>query len=201
MAYNGVKNIDSKPKMETNIKRKNQHILASAFLCLLAFSCINFSVLSGSAIGAFIKRVTLNWTPKPEDMGKIKFVNFSFNSNGDNSGGIFIVSSPFKSYFASNVSATCLEVNGLGDVVVISPISGVVQTIETKNGKSDISIVNGNVLVKLMGLSFACIDAGNRLEEGQKIGISLESKINFSILCDGKYIELPASGKGDTFFE
>lgn len=201
MKYKGIKNIESAPNVVKAIKPKNLKFLSTIFLCILTFACLNISVFNAFDVSGFIKRITLNWTPKPEDMGKIKFVNFSFNNKGDKEDGIFIVSSPFKSYFVNNITPTLLEVNGLGDPVVISPISGVVQTIKTEKGKCDISITSGNVIVNLKGLDYACTSVGTKVQTGTKIGVSLNSKISFSIVCDGEYISLPASGLEGTFFE
>lgn len=201
MAYKGIVNINSTPNVSKVIKPKNLNIFAGIFLCFLTFACLNISLFNVFNLSSFVKRITLNWTPKPEDMGKIKFVNFSFNNKGENSDGIFIVSSPFNSYYVTNKTDTCLSVNGLGDCIVLSPITGVVQAVEISKGKCNISITADNVIVNLLGLDYACTSVGAKVTAGSKIGVSLNSLIDFSIVCDGEYISLPAGGAEGTFFE
>lgn len=200
MKYRGIKNVNSSFNKSVTVKRKSLHFFACIVVTLLLCACYNVSLIDTLGLQDFISRVTSNWTPKPDDFGKIKFVNFSFNNN-QNSDGIFMVSSPFKNYYVTNVSDTLLEVNGLGDVIVISPIDGVVQNVSYKGEKCTISLINNNVIVNLQNIDYACVNVGQQVVAGEKIAVSLNSSIHFSIICNGEYISLPASGAGDTFFE
>lgn len=202
MKYSGIKNINSKPEtVSTVIKKKSLHIIASLFLCVISFACLNVSLINDFSISKFVKRVTSYWVPKIDDMGKIKFVDFSFNNSSNYDDGIFMVSSPFKNYFVSNNTDEILEVYGLGDVVVLSPISGKILSIENIDNKYQISIMSGNVIVKLSQLNYVCTNIGNNVEIGEKIGVSLDSNIKFCIICDGEAVKLMANSSGDTFFE
>ena len=200
MKYKGIKNVNSSFNKTVTVKRKSLHFFACIVLGLIVCSCYNIAFIGEFKLTKFITQITSNWTPKPDDFGKIKFVNFSFN-NDKNGDGIFIVSSPFKSYYVTNISDTILEVNGLGDVVVLSPIDGTVQDICVRGEKCDITLCNSNVLVLLQEVDYACISIGKIVSAGDKIAVSLNSKIRFSIVCSGEYISLPAGGVNDTFFE
>lgn len=200
MKYNGIKNVNSGFKKTKTIKRKRLHFFSLFAIILLLSSCYNLGFVNWQKLQIFIKTITNNWTPKPDDFGKIKFVNFSF-SNNKNSDGVFIVSRPFKNYYATNINETFLEVSGLGDVVVISPIDGIVQDIIFEENKYKILLASNNVIVGLYGIDYACINVGSKVKTGEKIAISLNSKIGFNILCSGAYIALPAAGANDTFFE
>lgn len=199
MSYKGIQDIDCKFEKSQTISKKSLHFFACIFLSLLICACYNISLIDTLGLKNYISKVVASWSPKAEDFGKIKFVNFSFNTkNGD---GVFMVNSPFKNYFVTNISDTVLCVNGLGDVVVISPIDGAVQDIKIQNGKCNISIVNNNIIVNLAGVDYACVEVGQTLKMADKIAVCLNSVLQFSIICNGEYIELPANGAGDTFFE
>lgn len=199
MKYEGIKNINCKFKKSQTLSKKNLHFFACIFLSLIICACYNISLIDSLGLKNYISKVLANWSPKAEDFGKIKFVNFSFNSqNGD---GVFMVNSPFKNYYVTNISDTVLSVNGLGDVVVISPIDGVVQDVKIQSGKCNISIVNNNIIVNIEGVDYACVEVGQSLKIADNIAICLDSVLRFSIICNGEYVELPARGAGDTFFE
>ena len=200
MKYNGIKNVNSSFNKSITVKRKSLHFFAFIVICILLCASYNVSLINAFGIKEFIVTITSNWTPKPDDFGKIKFVNFSFNNN-NSADGIFMVSSPFKNYYVSNISDTLLEVNGLGDIVVISPIDGVVQSVGYKGEKCNLALVCDNVVVNLQNIDYACVNTGQKVSVGEKIAVSLNSQISFSIICNGEYINLPASGAGDTFFE
>lgn len=198
MKYVGINNIKCKFETSVPIKHKKLHF----FAYVLLFATVVVSGVGSMdifSIRNYVSRIVSSWTPKSDDFGKIKFVNFSFtDKSGD---GIFMVTSPFKNYYVTNISDTVLSVYGLGDIVVLSPIDGVVQDIIIQNGKCNIAIVNSNVVVWLKDVDYACVDVGNTLLSGDKIAISLDSRLQFSILCDGEFIQLPATNAGDTFFE
>lgn len=196
MAYKGIENIKAKEQAKPLIAHKKLHIVSVLFFCLIVLSAMGVGV-SGN-VSVFVKRVTARWNPKTEDFGKIKYVNFFV---GDKNNSVFIVSSPFKNYYANNLDSTTLEVFGLGDVVVLCPIDGVVKDVEIDNQKYTVKISNGNVVVILSGLDNLCAKKQEKLNKGDKIAVSLESRIVFQIVCDGEKIELPASEIGDTFFE
>lgn len=199
--YTGIDNTNCTATINAKVVRKRQlHILSCAFVCVLVFACLNISLLSSLGISNFVRNITSRWTPKTEDIGKIKFVNFSFN-NPESPNGVFIVSSPFKNYYVTNVDETCLQVNGLGDMIVCSPIAGKVQDVQCHQGVYNLTIAYGNVCVILGGLNFVTTSVGATVSEGDKIGVDTDSLITFKILCDGKYIPLHASGAADTFFE
>ena len=200
MTYIGIKNVDSKFVKSAGIKRKSLNIFACCFLFLLSCACLNISMIDSLGVSKFIVNVAGRWTPKTEDLGKIKFVNFLFDDNILKD-GIFIVSSPFKNYYVSNESATVLNVYGLGDVIVISPIEGRVQSIKYLNGECDIALENNNIIVMLSGIDFACINEGDFVKVGDKIAVSLSSEIKFKMICNGEFLELPAGKNNDTFFE
>lgn len=199
MFYKGIENISATQNKQQPVKRKNLHLLTVFLLCFVCVSCFGGVLFSDSTISAFVKRVTAMWTPKTEDFGKIKFVNFISHDSSDNS--VFIVSSPFKSYYVKNMDSTTLEVFGLGDQIVLSPIDGVVQKIEFENQKYFVSVASGNVVVKLLELDNVCVFEGDNLKIHDKIAVSIESRIVFQIVCDGEPIELHADKAGDTFFE
>ena len=199
MKYSGIKNVKSGFSKVKTVKRKSLHFFACFAICLLMLSCYNVGLIESVGLKQFVVRITNNWTPKPDDFGKIKFVNFLFNNN--NSDGVFIVNSPFKNYFATNITQTQLQINGLGDIVVISPIDGFVQSISFEHNKYSLVITNSNVMVNIGELDYVCIAEGSEVKVGEKIAVSLSSVITFSIVCSGEYVELPAGGVGDTFFE
>ncbi len=201
MAYSGIEEISCVAQNQVKVvKKKNLHFFGCLFMCMLTFACYNVSLTDSLGLKDFVQRVTASWTPKTEDIGKIKFVNFSFNEN-NNTDGVFMVSSPFKNYYVQNLSTTCLQVNGLGDMLVLSPIDGTVQDIIYSGGVYTISIVYGNVLVKLGGVDYACTSVGATVSSGDKIAVSLKSLITFEIVCDGKPVDLYSGGAADTFFE
>ena len=199
MKYKGIKNVNSCFSKVKTVKQKSLHFFACVCICLLMLSCYNVGLVESLGLKQFVIRVTNNWTPKPDDFGKIKFVNFSFNNN--NSDGVFIVNSPFKNYYATNITQTQLQINGLGDVIVISPIDGFIQSITYEHNKYSLVIKNSNVMVNIGELDYVCIAEGSGVSAGEKIAVSLSSVITFSIVCSGEYVELPAGGIGDTFFE
>lgn len=199
--YTGIQNSSAQVKISPNVVRKKQlHIFSCLFVFMLTFACLNLSLISGLGLSDFIKNITGKWTPKTDDIGKIKFVNFSFN-NPESPNGVFIVSSPFKNYWATNIDDTCLQVSGLGDMFVLAPITGKVQSVNCKQGQCSIAISYGNVCVQIGGLDYAVASVGAQVNQGDKIGVDSDSLITFKLLCDGQYIALPASGVGDTFFE
>lgn len=199
MKYKGIKNINCSFEKSQTLSKKSLHFFSCIFLSLLIGACYNISLIDSFGIKNYVSKVISSWNPKSDNFGKIKFVNFSFNTkNGD---GVFIVNSPFKNYYVTNISDTILNVNGLGDVVVISPIDGVVQDIIIEECKCNISIVNNNVIVKIMGVDYACVEVGQSLKMADSIAVCLNSVLQFSIICNGEYIALPANGVGDTFFE
>ncbi len=199
MKYKGIQNVDSEFKKTAVLNKKSLHFFSCVFLLLLIGACYNISLINSFGIKNYVSKVISSWNPKSDDFGKIKFVNFSFNTkNGD---GVFMVNSPFKNYYVTNISDTVLSVNGLGDVMVISPIDGVVQDVIIKEGKCNISIINNNVIVKIMGVDYACVEVGQSLKMADNIAVCLNSMLQFSIICNGEYIALPANGVGDTFFE
>lgn len=199
MKYKGIRNVESTFKKSQTLTKKSLHFFACIFLSLLVCSCYNISLIDALGLNKYIAKVMANWNPKTEDFGKIKFVHFSFNSK--DSDGVFIVNSPFKNYYVTNISDTILSVNGLGDVVVISPIDGRILDVKITEGKCDISIINSNVIVNIMGLDYACVSVGQDIKTADNIAVCLDSVLQFSIVCNGEYIPLPASGSGDTFFE
>ena len=199
MKYKGISNCISTFSKAKTVSRKKQNFLAYTIVYMLVFMSFTLPLINTFNVSNFIKRVTSNWTPKTEDFGKIKFVNFSFNNKS--SDGVFMVNSPFKNYFAQNITDTCLMVSGLGDVMVLSPIKGKIQSIVFNNGLCNISIINQNVIVNLLDLDYPCVSEGDSINAQDKIAVSMSSKIRFSILCDGEYIVLPAGECGDTFFE
>ena len=198
MKYEGIENIQAKQTKQQVFEHKRLHLFSVLLFCLIAFSAVWVGIGDRSNISLFVKRVTAKWNPKTEDFGKIKFVNFSVKEK-DNS--VFIVSSPFKNYYANNLNKTTLEVFGLGDQVVLCPIDGIVSDIEFEKQKYTIKISNGNVVVVLANLDNICGSKNDKLCEHDKIAVSIASRVVFQIVCDGEYIELPASGIGDTFFE
>ncbi len=200
MKYVGISNINSKFKKQNNIKKREMHWLSCCIICLIVFSCLITSSNQNFQISNFISRVTSRWTPKVDDFGKIKFVNFSFDKT-NKSDGIFIVNSPFKNYLVKNKTQTCLEVSGLGDIVVLSPIDGVVQDIDFSNQKYCLFISSGNVIVELKNIDYCCVSVGQKIKAQDRVAISMESTVDFSIICDGEYVQLPAGETGDTFFE
>jgi len=200
MKYIGIKNIESKFVKSRNCSKKNFHIFTCVFLFLLTCSCLNISMIELLGISKFITNVAGRWTPKIEDLGKIKFVNLLFDNNSSKD-GIFIVASPFKNYYVKNETDTILNVCGLGDIVVISPIEGRIKSIKYNDGSCDILIENSKIIVQLSEVDFACINEGDYVMVGDKIAVSLKSEIKFSIVCNGEYLSLPAGENGDTFFE
>jgi hypothetical protein len=197
--FEGIKNIRAEVTSAPAPSKKTMHFFECVLACLAIFLCWNISLLDAVGVSDFVKRVTSSWTPKQEDIGKIKFVSFSFE-NGTENDGVFIVSRPFKNYYATNVDSTTLEVNGLGDFVIISPIDGVVQDVSFSAGKCAISIKNQNVIVQLLQVDYACVSVGESVQVGQKIAVSTSSILQFKLLCDGQYITLSADNCGDTFF-
>ena len=200
MKYKGIKNVDCRFSKTQIVKRKGLHFFTCLFMCVVTFSCYGVSLGNIKGLKDFIYRVTSNWTPKVDDFGKIKFVNFTFDEL-KNSDGIFMVSSPFKNYYATNITDTILQVNGLGDVVVQSPIDGVVLSVLMEQNKVSIALSCNNIIVYLKDIDYACVEVGQKVKSKDKIAVSLSSKITFSIVCNGEYISLPAGGCADTFFE
>lgn len=197
MKYSRVENIVG--RIEKPIKKKNLHIFSYLFVCLVVFSMLGFSTIEGTNISYFIKRITASWTPKAEDIGKIKFVDNIGNNHGD--GSMFIVSRPFKNYYANNITKTKLEVFGLGDVIVLSSIDGVVSSIEYYGSKYILEIVSGDLRVRLEELDNVCVEKNERVVCGQKIAVSDNSRVIFSLILAGKEIGLSAGGVNDVFFE
>ena len=198
MKFSRVKNIESKAIVSPSISKRKLSIFSFIFVFIISLSMLNIG-LSNSTIASFVKRVVMYWSPKEDDFGKIKFVNFSFNSSKDS--GVFIVEKPFKNYVVKNITPQVLEVRGLGDSVVISPVSGRVKSIDFVSGKYNLVIENGNVLINLSKLDFVCVSVGDSVVVGQKIAVSNNSLIEFSIVCDNKLIDLPAGDASETFFE
>ena len=200
MKYIGIKNIESEFIKSKHCSKKQFHFFTCILLFLLTCSCLNISMIEVLGISKFITNVAARWTPKIEDLGKIKFVNLLIDNNGFKD-GIFRVSSPFKNYFVKNETDTILNVYGLGDVVVISPIEGRIKSVKYNNGYCDILIENSKIIVHLSEVDFACSNEGDYVLVGDKIAVSLNSIIKFSISCNGEYLSLPAGKNGDTFFE
>lgn len=198
MKYQNIKNIESHAEIVPCVSKRKLNVFAAALVFILSLSVLNIGI-ANSNLSAFVHRVIMYWSPKEEDIGKIKFVNFSFNSSKDN--GVFIVESPFKNYVAKNKTPKILEVSGLGDSVVLSPINGRVKAVDFVAQKYNIVIESGNVLVNLTKIDYTCVSVGQNVSVGQKIAISNDSLIEFSIICDEKFIDLPAGDASDTFFE
>ncbi|MBQ8468582.1 MAG: hypothetical protein IJ542_02370 [Clostridia bacterium] len=200
MYYSNVNQVKSSSKTTRVTTRKKQHFLASFVLCLLVVSGFGLTINSEHKLSTYLKRITNRWVPKEEDIGKIKFVNFSFVEN-EAQNGVFIVSSPFKNYYANNITKTSLEVFGLGDPIVISPIDGVLQKVELKNNKYDICLCNNDVKVFIKDVDFVCANEGDNLTKGQQLAVSSASRIIFELQFKSESVELPAAGANDTFFE
>ena len=196
MKYDRVRNVEG--NVEKPIKKKNLHMISYFFVGLVVFSMFGFSYIENTNISCFVQRITANWTPKTEDIGKIKFVTNVKNNGGDS---MFIVSRPFKNYYANNISKTKLEVFGLGDVIVLSSIDGIIKHIDYNDGKYNVDIVSGDVCVCLELLDNICVSEKENVVCGQKIAISNGSKILFSLKLAGREIELSAGGVNDVFFE
>lgn len=200
MKYEGIEHKEAKIVANFGIKRRNLHIFSCILLCFVMISVLGANMWASLGIDASLKRITSRWAPKDEDFGKIKFVNFLFEDKSKDD-GIFIVKSPFKNYYANNISKTCLQVFGLGDPIVYSSIDGVIKNITFDGKKYSLQIENNKVVVDLSDLDFVCVASGNNVRSGDKIAISNDSKIHFSLSVDGENLELPASGVNTTFFE
>ena len=199
MKYRGIEEKQARVETVGGLKKQTLHIFSCALLCCLLVST-TFANIFDFSLKSSIKRITSRWSPKQEDFGKIKFVNYNFNfENLDD--GIFIVKSPFKNYYANNISKTELEVFGLGDPIVLSPIDGKIESVKLKQNKYAITITNGKVKVELSNLNFVCINQNDVVKAETKIAVSESSKILFRLMFDGEYVELPASRANTTFFE
>lgn len=201
MKYAGIEQKQAQVTTRNMIGTHTLHIFSCVFVCLLIASTM-FANMFDTNIRASIGLITSRWTPKQEDFGKIKFVNYNVDNSKNKSGdGVFIVKSPFKNYYANNVTKTELEVFGLGDPIVISPITGQISEIKQKNQKYKLTISSDSVKVILSDIDFVCASTNDQIQVGQKIAISSASKVNLSILVGGEYVELLASGLNTTFFE
>ena len=58
-----------------------------------------------------------------------------------------------------------------------------------------------SIIANLISIDYACVSVGDSVKTGDKIAVSLNSEIKFSLLCNGEYIQLYSGGLGDTFFE
>ena len=201
MSYVGIENKKAQVKIKNIMQKHTLHAFSCLLFCAVVVSVL-FANLFSSEINLSIKRITSRWTPKQEDFGKIKFVNFDFSSQKNSEeNASFIVKSPFKNYYANNVSKFELEIFGLGDPVVYSPIDGTVRYEKLNQSKYILTIESDKVKVEIGGVDYVCVNQNQQVETQTKIAVSSASKILFKIKVDGEYVELIASGANTTFFE
>ena len=199
MTYKGIENKQARVAIKNIMQKHTLHIFSCVLLCFLMISTTFVNVFD-FGLASSIKRITSKWTPKQEDFGKIKFVNYNFQSPNQET-SVFIVKSPFKNYYANNITSTQLEVFGLGDPIVLSSIDGSIKKISKDNMKYNLVIENNKVNVEIKNLDYVCVTEGDVVSVGTKIAISNDSKIVFRLKFDGEYVDLPASRANTTFFE
>lgn len=203
-AYKNVQTLKtgkSESKKSVLVTRKKLATISCLFCVLLSFSVCGFS-LSYFGFKDEVKRITASWSPKLQDIGKLKFVNREeIMTEQEVSLTVSDMSMPFEySYvFAGDGSYT---VSGLGSVIVKSCLNGKVTKIENKGLSKTITISHGKGLTSVYeNLDNVGVKVGDGVKKNTAIGVSNNSQIGLKLLLSGKVIAGLSVKNGEMIFE
>lgn len=203
-AYKNVKMLKTQKTKEQKTSifpRKKLATLGSLFCVLLSCSLCGFS-LPYFGFESEVKRITSSWSPKLDDIGKLKFVTQEeLMTETEVFSVVSEMNMPFEnSYVFANSNG--FTVSGLGSVIVKACLSGKVEKIEDKGVLKTITISHGKGLSSVYeNLDNVGVKEGDRVGKNTPIGVSNNSQIGLKILLSGKIVAGLTVKNGEMVFE
>lgn len=181
-----------RPKEFVFTRRNQRKLSCVLFVLALIVPLIN---VDGS-VGRFTRSIFSYWTAADKDFGKLKFVDFSENSQTEVlSNAVIEFVAPFSSASIESTVNNETKIVGASDMFkAVAP--GIVQSVTSQGNKKIINIDHGNSIKSIYEFEgLLCVKNGDRVEK-DVIGISKEKSVILTITRNDEIVKILGISNG-----